>query len=490
MGSFIIYILLLSIWDVILFYGNSYGISVLLFMGPLLCYMYYFLKKNKLIKNKYGLLFMIPILLLSITYYIFDSVTFKDLNIIVIPILFLLMYIYTIKPTYKIKNILLDGANMIFESISLIGDYFKEIKLGFNKGIKMSDKTRRILKSLLIVIPVVVIVLMLLSNADMIFENLFSGLINCIKKILQIDIFNDLLGRLIVTFILFMVIGIHSLYLLKIYANKKDKEIVEKKKKDLLTMKILITALNIIYIVFDYIQIKSLMLHHVSSGFNYANYAREGFFELMIVSIINISIILISTKLENSKENKYINTMSVLMVFLTLIIIISSFMRMNMYESAYGYTILRLFVYTILICESIMMIPTIMYIFNSNFNIVKSYMIIAISIYLIINYMNFDNIIAKRNINRYYNDGKIDVIYLQNNGSDNVKLLLDLYDNTKEDNIKKSLSNYFYDLKSDLIIDNVFEYNLSKEKALDLLSKYKFNRYEYEYYEINYQNEE
>ena len=95
----------------------------------------------------------------------------------------------------------------------------------------------------------------------------------------------------------------------------------------------------------------------------------------MIVSIINIAVILISKKFEtkdNKKEYKFINIMNVVMVFLTIIIIISSFMRMNLYEAAYGYTTLRLLVYITLITETVLMIPTIMYIFNSNVNIFKS----------------------------------------------------------------------------------------------------------------------
>ena len=73
------------------------------------------------------------------------------------------------------------------------------------------------------------------------------------------------------------------------------------------------------------------------------------------------------------------------MVFLTLIIIVSSFLRMNLYEQAYGYTLLRLGVYFILITEGILLIPTIIYILKSKFNVLNYYMIITIAIYLFVN---------------------------------------------------------------------------------------------------------
>ena len=65
MSSYIIFILLLAIWNVILFYGNELGISVILFMAPLLTFIYFFLKRNDKINNIKGLLYMIPMILLS-----------------------------------------------------------------------------------------------------------------------------------------------------------------------------------------------------------------------------------------------------------------------------------------------------------------------------------------------------------------------------------------------------------------------------------------
>ena len=473
MSEFIIYIFLLSLWNLILFYGNSYGMQVTLFMIPLLIYIYYFLKKNKKINNKYGLLFMIPIVLLSLTYFIYDNSTFSILNKLVIFILFFLMYIFTINPSYKLDKIFTDGVTLVFAPIACIGKFFKEVGNKISINIKLSNKTKKVLKSLLIVLPVVIIVLILLSSADMIFDDIFSSIFRKIGDLFRFRIFNDLISKIIYTLIIFTVIGVDSIYLLRDY-NKENIKVKESKTKDLFTIKLLVSILNIIYIIFDFIQIKSLLLHHVSSGFNYATYARQGFFELLVVSVINISIILISKNMQNKdneKEFKFINIMSIIMVFLTIIIIISSFMRMNLYENAYGYTMLRLLVYVTLITEGILMIPTVMYIFNPKFNIVKSYMIILISVYTIITFMNFDYLIAERNIYRYYNDNKIDIEYLENSANDNIPLLVELYNKTENEKIKLSLESYFSYMKSSNDMDNVFEYNLSKDRAYKELKK-------------------
>jgi len=475
MSEFIIYILLLSLWNVVLFYGKSLGISVILFIIPLLLFIYNLLKKNNKINNKKGLLFMIPIVLLSVTYFMYDSFTFGVLNRLVIFILFILMYIFTIKPTYEISRIFVDGVTLVFEPIAFIGKFFKEVSNSLSGKIKLSDTTKKVLKSLLIVLPIVIIVLVLLSNADQIFNNLFSGLFNKIEDLFKYKLFNNLFGKLISMVFIFILIGIDSVYLVQKYGNEEDKKKEKTRKVDLFTVKLLVSILNVIYVIFDFIQIKSLMLHQVMPGFNYANYARQGFFELLIVSIINITIILVSKKMENKANKKdfiFINIMNLIMVILTLIIIVSSFMRMNMYEAAYGYTVLRLFVYIALITEAILMIPTVMYIFNSNVNIVKSYMIIIISIYTLINFVNFDSVIAERNINRYYKDNKLDIYYLENASNDNLPLLLDLYNNCKDEKIKNELNNYLFYMKKDKI-KSIFEFNLSKYKAQKLLKNTK-----------------
>ena len=238
-------------------------------------------------------------------------------------------------------------------------------------------------------------------------------------------------------------------------------------------MKVLVSVLNLIYIVFDFIQIKSLLLHRVTPGINYSEYARQGFFELMVVSIINLAIILISKKFEsknNENEFKYIKVMNIIMVLLTLIIIVSSFLRMHMYEVAYGYTVLRLLVFVTLITEAILMIPTIMYIFNSEVNIVKSYMIILICAYVVTNFMNIDYMIARKNVNRYYSNNKLDVEYLENYYYGNIPVLVELYNKTDDLKIKDELSKYFESMKDDNT-DSIFEFNLAKYKAHKLLDK-------------------
>ncbi|MBE6157773.1 MAG: DUF4173 domain-containing protein [Firmicutes bacterium] len=459
MWNLVVYILILAILNSILFFDNYLGLNVILFAIPLLVFLFYVLKINKKINNKYGLLFMIPILILSCAYFVYDNI-FNIFNLLVIPILYILMLIYTVKPTYNLIEIIKDGIYFVFKPFDFIGKFYNVIKVNLNKKIKLSKEIKDKIRSILIVIPIVIVVLSLLSTADMIFGNMFKGMFKFIDH-LSIE---DSIFRIIMIVVFFTYFGAFINYLL--FGYEKEERNNSNIKVSSYTIKLLLCSLNIIYVIFDFIQIRSLLLHQVSSNINYAEYAREGFFQLMIISVINLVILLIS---KHSKENKFVKVMSVIMVLLTSIIICSSFIRMSMYEAQYGYTVLRLLVYVILITEMILLIPTVVYILKNKFNVLKYYLIIITIIYTLINLVSIDYVIAYRNINRYYDKNKIDMLYLENGRTDNIPLLIDLYNNTKENKLKEEIGMYLVSYFTSDYHNNIFEYNISNSRAHKLI---------------------
>ena len=464
MKKYYVYILLISLLNSILFFNYQLGINACIFVIPLLSFIIYILYKNNKINNKKGLLLIIPILLLSSFYFIYDNIFFKYLNILAITILFNLMYIYTIYPTYRIKEVLLSILSLLIEPLGLIEKLFKELSNMISKTFKINDELKNKSKSILIVLPIIVVVILLLVSADMVFESIFTNIFKIFKNI-SID---NIFIRLFWIIIIFVYLSLVIKFLLEKYDKKEYKD--TKLKIDNYTIKILLTSLNIIYVIFDFIQIRSLLFHQVGN-INYAEYARSGFFQLMFISIINLVIVLLSKY--SKEDNKYNKIQSICMVFLTLIIIISSFLRMYMYEIAYGYTLLRLLVYVSLFTEVILLIPTVMYIINTKVNIFKYYLIIIITIYTIVSLSPIDYIIAKRNINKYYKDGKIDLLYLENYSSDNVELLIELYNHLEDKNKKESIEEYFNNAEYYWNIKGFQDYNISRYKANNLIKNIK-----------------
>lgn len=247
-------------------------------------------------------------------------------------------------------------------------------------------------------------------------------------------------------------------------ATTKSKEA----QKDSFTIKMILGVLNVIYFVFCIIQIKSFFME--DSSIHYAHYARQGFFQLMIVSVINLVTILIAKK--QDKKSKYIQAMSIVMIAFTFILLLSAAVRMYFYESAYGYTLLRLLVYCVLLTEGILLIPTILSILNRKINLPKVYFCIMIVIYVGMNFANFNYVIAKRNVERYAITGKIDLSYLKyETGADGIEPILSILDlENGEQEVKDEVREYANKLYKKLSEEKVDfrDFNLSKWRAKKL----------------------
>ena len=477
-GSFLIAIL-----HSILFYGQKLGISVILFCLALGFFLIYILDKNNKIKNQKALLLCLPILLISATYFIFNNSFFYIANIVTIIILFILMVILAVfdKTTIgliinKVVYLVLGPIEFLEEAIGsiieVISNLFKKKEVSKEKN----EKIRKIILGVLITIPILIIVLILLSSADSIFS---SELKEVIDTIFSLDIFeSETYVNLFFRIIIILIITVYLIALLYniLEDNFCEKDTSEKRKwtLDATIGNTILTILNLVYLVFCYIQISVLFMKTGNlQNFDYANYARQGFFQLMAVSIINLIIILITSKKnETNKKISYTKIMNLLLAVFTLIILFSSFYRMHLYEQEYGYTFLRLMVYFALITEAILIIPTVMYILDININLTKTYFVVIIIMYIVVNYINIDNMIAKKNIDRYFEDNsetyELDMNYLQTLSIDGAKQIKRLKDTTDE-NIMNQVEYYLNHVKSETENITWQSFNINKIIAMNEL---------------------
>ena len=473
--------LLFAIWGVLLFYGKAIGLSMLIFAVPITIFIIKIIEKRQNDLNKKAKILVVPITLLSSTYLIFNIFLFSALNILVIPTLVILMILGLYKEKFEMKfNIIKKVLSVIFKPFEHIGDAFKKSRKIFEpnknleENVQKSKNLKRVLKALIVTIPVVFVILWLLSSADQIFGSIFGNITESIENFIagiQLSTATEILILILFSFVYFM--GFFY-YVSSKFQISEIKENIEK-KRDSFTIKMILVTLNVIYIIFCIIQIKSLFMRQVN--INYSEYARQGFFQLMLVSLINLYTVLIAKKREMQDEikTKFIKTMCLVMVVCTFIILISATYRMYLYESAYGYTILRLLVYCILFTEAILLVPTILYIIDKKINLPITYFTIILSVYVCMNFANFDNIIAKRNVDRYIETGKIDVLYLEmGTGTDAINQIMRILDYKEiEVGIKPEVRRYLSDVHFYLESEQMDfrDFNISKLLAKKKISE-------------------
>ena len=487
--------LILGVSFDILFYNRTLGISYIIFIVLVLAVFsasfWGCLKKL----NNQSWFFLIPILLLSSTFFIFSNQIFKNLNYLIVPILVIML-----------SSLVLNINKSDWSDIRFIGDIAKRIFIPFrfihmpfltlSRMTDNSSKNRilpKVVIGILISIPLLAIILWLLSSADIVFKNIFIS-------IPLLKIFKH--------FLIIISVSVYAIcflwVLLKAFgerkksadgdvstdniANTEGASYAKIQWKLFLDPVILLTILilvNVIYALFSFIQFRYLFggsSFVLPSSFTYAEYARRGFAELVIVTIINFGILIFGitfVKKDNKKIFATIRSFLTLLIIFTFILLISAFYRMLVYEQAYGFTYLRIFVQAFMIMLFFLFVINIIYIWYQKLALIKTYFIISIAIYIIMNFANVDKIIADNNINRYLKTGQIDMVYLKGLSYDAVPEMEEFFisvkdsQNSKDKQIANEILDYFTGRQLDLKNQKSWQsYNISRNKAENIIFKY------------------
>ena len=479
MSSIFICGIILSLLQSILFWEKEPGISVMLFVISVLVGLIYLMYKDKKVENKKAFLLAIPITLLSATYFIYHNTLFQTTNVLIIVMLTIIMCIYATRLHVKIQELLTKAIELLAGTFESIRDVIDSLKHKFTKKEDIenekSEKRKQILKSFIYAIPVVFIVFLLLMSADSIFANIFENIFGEFKNIFMAENFVMFCLRICIIVIFFFIFSGFLVNLLKkdTMFNSENEEKMVEIHIEKMTLNMILSILNIFYFMFSIIQFTSLFSNIHTNDFDYATYARQGFFQLMLISLINIVMIVLA-KVNKGNISNYTKGMSMLTLLFTIVILLSAFFRMNLYEKAYGYTYLRLFVYYILATEFILILPIGLWILDKKIDIVKWTIGIVTIMYVILNFSNIESTIAKRNVDRYFEnqeENEIDLEYLfHHTGTDAIGQMKRLL-NAKDETVVKRVKEYLLQEKEELqdTKNSWQETNLSEIKAKEEL---------------------
>ncbi len=466
-----------------LFYEKEFGISFFIFsLAAMAAFMYIMTRSGFNVKNNPWPWFTAAIIvLLSATYFINRNSIFYLLNVPVILLLFVLTALSALKGKNRNWSILDYIANGVLASTCFLLYIHRPYKLVgrgiFSAGFfKRNSTLRKVLTGICISLPLVLILVLLLSSADMVFNRMLSFIPNFFENENWADIFNMVIialviGTLFHSFVLNLMEGKHFLKT----SDEGSDAIKDKRCADPTILTTVLAAVNIIYIVFCVIQFSYLFggnSNTLPMGFSYAEYARRGFFELVVVTIINFCILLLaitySPKVSGVLQRP-IKALLLLMGAATYVMIYSSFYRMGLYEQEYGYTHLRILVYLFLILESLLLAGTMVYIIRPRFKLMAMYVALSLVFYAGINFISLDSLIARRNIDRYFATGKIDLAYLQTLSYDALPEITRLV-NVREQEIAGWARDRLKTIEDQLSKSYSWqEYNISRQRAANVL---------------------
>ncbi len=192
--------------------------------------------------------------------------------------------------------------------------------------------------------------------------------------------------------------------------------------------------LNTLFGAFVFVQMTVLFggRHHVleTVGLGYAEYARQGFFQLVGVAALVMCVIAMTVhwaRADTGRERMLLRLLLGLLCVLTLVILASALRRLTLYEDTYGFTRLRISVHAVILWLGILfgLVLVAGALWRADW-LPRAFVYATAGCLLAFSLVNPEGIIARQNVERFERTGDVDVLYLRSLSADAVPALVRL----------------------------------------------------------------
>ncbi len=353
--------------------------------------------------------------------------------------------------------------------------------------------TGRVLIGLLIALPVVAVFGSLLSSADPIFSNQMADFF----KLFDLRRLGEYLFRLLYVLLLayiFAGVYLHALRPSKDETRPQSGSVWLKPFLGWIEAGIVLALVDLMFAVFVAIQFWYFFggqANISTSGFTYADYARRGFFELLAVAVLSLALYLALatvTRRETPFQKRSFTVLSILLMAMVLIMLVSAFQRLLLYESAYGYTQLRVVTHIFMLWLGLLLAAAIAFeLLQRRRHFGLALLLTGLGFGLTLGFFNIEAMIAGQNVARARSGATqvasdsgvprslaLDAVFLNSLGPDAVPTLIDEYRRPDlpqaiRDALGAGLACRTYDLIHNPVQTDWRSFNLSKSTAANLL---------------------
>lgn len=371
----------------ILRYKNPQSITYPIIIAITLAICAYVLKKFRVSIKREGYFLLAVIQLLAIAVCLTENqsiILFNKIAVFLLVFFFMMEQMYDTKGWQVGKNI----GKLVMRIVNVMLYYVKPWSHLFafcvGKDDKKNKNRRNILVGVAISIPLVLLICGLFANADRGVASFFDWLF---KNIFSTD----------AILILLLAIMAYSIFYSFICSSVTTYEAIEREHKKFppIVATTFTTIITVIYICFCILQI-TYLFNGYSDGLTYSQFAREGFFELLFVSGLNLIIVLICMEL--FERSKILDVVLIIISICTFILIASSAYRMILYVEGYHLTFQRIIVLWFLAVLTIWVVGAIIYIKKRKWNYFKFAVCVMAAMYVVFVYAGPDRMIIKYNL--------------------------------------------------------------------------------------------
>ncbi len=321
---------------------------------------------------------------------------------------------------------------------------------------------RAILKAvvgfLIAIIPTAIVLSLLSYDSD------FSKLMNSIFDFKDFDVFNHL-----VKLFFALPLGAYSYGIYISSVDNKCENLFTKQscRKTLNQMRIapIVTVVTaVLPVVFVYVVFfVSQWKYYVSGftgvlpkGFSYAQYAREGFFQLCTVSVINLVMLIavaVFIKRKEGENSTVLKIISIMFSLCTLVLISTAVAKMMMYIDCYGLTPKRVYSTWLMVVLALVFVLIVLKQFVCRLRLVAISLSVVVVMFSALCLSGVEKFIAYYNVDRYIN-GTLAVV--------DIDALNDLKDASIEPQVR-----LYHHITEEIMVGSYYDLSVEEREMYD-----------------------
>lgn len=372
-------------------FHNGSGVTYPFFVAGSLLLLFLSLSKLGTTLKSGSIFYVVSMMLLGVSTFLTDDwriIAYNKLGIFLLLMSLLLKQFFDTSG-WKLGKYL---GSIIQAVFMCIGELPRPVQDGAlyqkSRTARKSQTVGYVMIGLAVSVPLLLVVLALLASADAVFLQMIVKVFGGIN----LPNITNIIFRIAVMFFF-------SYMLIAYLCKKQIKEEVKDHRTGEPVIAITVTVmLTFIYLIFSVVQIAGLFLGQLKlpEGYTYAGYARQGFFQLLAVSVLNLIIVLVC--MSYFRKSKVLKAVLTVMSFCTFIMIASSAMRMMIYIRFYYLTFLRILVLWALALLAVLFLGILVNIYLEKFPLFRYSMAVVTVFYLVLSFSHPDYIIARVNI--------------------------------------------------------------------------------------------
>ena len=391
-----------------LFWKKPFGVSFAMYVTLCLATGIFLLRADGLrLAPRSGMLLYPIAFLAALTFFRLEPMTVFLSVVMVIFLMgvFAMTYLGGRWPHYALLDYVFGYFRLIGSMIARPLGFAADIKQDQPQGSKkQSSRVWPVVRGLVIALPVVAIFASILASADLVFAQRLDEFI----KLFNIENLPEYIFRLV--YILVFAYAIAGVYL---HAARSAEEKLSEDKPMISPFlgftesAIVLGSVAVLFAAFVVIQFQYFFGGQVNISFTdytYSEYARKGFGELVTVAFFSLLMLLglgAITRRETEIQRRVFSGLGIALVGLVLVMLVSAFQRLVLYETAYGFSRLRTYTHVFMIWLALLLVVVVVLEILRRERVVAFTMLLASFGFIVsLGFLNVDAFIVQHNIQR------------------------------------------------------------------------------------------